>query len=304
MQRSSEWIYVPSGLSSIFQICYTGKREIIFEGAKGGGFRLKLGTRTKAIISDKNEVYINGEKVEAKTTFKVIEIFKKKFGIEENFKIIHEIEVPIGCGFGTSASGALGASFAIAELLGIKMNFCELANIAHEADILAVTGLGTVSGLASFKGSVGLIIKPGGPCVCETKQLEVDEEDILVALVFSSFEKSKVLLSEDMKKKINGLAEKLIPLIEREGNAYSLLNYSRIFAERTGLMDEELKKVCDFMLKKGFKGATQNMIGRAVHGLIDKRKMDFVEELKNKFDAKIIVSELQEENPLIKSYYY
>ncbi len=299
-KEKSDIIYVPAGLSSIFQVHYEGK-ELEKEGARGGGFRLELGSYTFAEYGENDEVFINGVKEEARTTFKVIELMRKKFSIEGKFKIYHKIELPIGCGFGTSASGALGTVFAIKNLVGLKASYCELTGIAHEADILALTGLGTVAGLASFKGKSGLLDKPGSPCFSEAKELEVDEEDVLVSLVFSRMEKAPWISSERIIKAINPVAEELLEKIKDEGTAYSLLKYSLIFAEKCGFLDDELKKISEYMIKLGFKGVGQNMIGRALHGLISYKKIDEVpKELERRFGAQVIVSNLQPENPLLK----
>jgi pantoate kinase len=300
MKERSRTVYVPAGLSSIFQICYEGNRDLELEGAKGGGFRLKLGTYTYAEISEVDEVFINGIKEEGKTSLKVIELFKKKFQINENIRLVHKIEVPIGCGFGTSGSGALGAVFAIADLFDIKAPYCELANIAHEAEILSLTGLGTVAGLSSFKGSCGLIIEAGGPCICKTKELKVDRNDVLVSIVISNIDKATVLQSEEKKKIVNALAEDLMKDID---DAYSLLDKARIFAIKAGFADNYLQYLMNFMLKIGFKGVAQNMIGKAVHGLIDKDHLEHViKELSKNLNGKIVVSELQEKNHLLDYY--
>jgi pantoate kinase len=291
----SKVIYVPAGVSSIFKIEYYKNRDLIFEGAKGGGFRIKLGTYTYAEINEKDEVIINGKKENAKTTYKVIELIKQRYHINENIRIVHRIEVPIGCGFGTSGSGSLGAVFAIADLFKIKDDYYKLASIAHEAEILALTGLGTVSGLASFKGAAGLITKEGAPGICEIKELEVKDDYLFVSVVFAPIPKDSIILSEEKKVILDRVAENLLRKIEEEGTAEALLKYSRIFAEKSGFLDDFLRSVIEKFIKLGFVDAAQNMIGKAVHGLINKEKF---EEIKEKFyelfgSYDIVISELQ-----------
>jgi len=294
--KKSNIFYFPAGVSSIFQICYEGNRELIYEGARGGGFRIKKGVYTYGEISEKDEVFINGiRENNAKTSFKVIELMKKMFGINEGIRLYHNIEIPIGSGFGSSAAGALGAAFAINDLFNLNVEKFKLAEIAHIAEILSLTGLGTVSGLFSFKGSVGLIIKEGAPGICEIKELNVDEDVIFVSINFKPIEKSSFIVSEEKKKIINEIASDLILKIQEEGTAEALLKYSRIFAERTKIADSFILNLTDYLIKLGFIGATQNMIGYGVHGLIKKEKYKMIEkELKRKFLDKIIISELQD----------
>ncbi|HLI46278.1 MAG TPA: hypothetical protein VKU94_03710, partial [Geobacterales bacterium] len=258
-KRKSRTFYVPGGLSSIFENCFEGKRSLEEEGARGGGFRLRLGTYTYAEYSDSDCVIINGNiEKNAKTTLKVIELFRQRYDIQDRFKIYHKIELPMGCGFGTSGSGALGAVFALADLCGINDSYCNLTNIAHDAEILALTGLGTVSGLGSFRGACGLIIEPGSPCNCKIKELEVDENDVLISLVFSPINKAEILISGKKRAGMNRLARELMSKIE---DAYSLLKYSRIFAEKAGFADYHLRQIMRHFLRLGFKEVAQNMIG-------------------------------------------
>lgn len=292
--KRSKVVYFPSGVSSIFKICYEGNRDLIYEGAKGGGFKIKLGSYTYSKLSEKDEVIINGKKLNAKTTFKVIELMKKIYGIKEGIKVIHEIKAPIGYGFGTSGSGALGAVFSISDLFNIKEDFNKLAQIAHKAEILASTGLGTVSGLAHFKGNVGVIIKPGAPGICEIKELEIEENVLFISIIISPISKDSIIFSEKYKNKINSLAEELIQKILEERNAEGLLKYSRIFCEKAGFADKYLIDLMDKLIKLGFIGVTQNMIGRAVHGIINKNKFEKVKKEIYKIagNLKVFVSDI------------
>ena len=47
----------------------------------------------------------------------------------------HQIEVPIGTGFGTSAGGALTAGLALKEAIGLPLTYNQIGKIAHIAEI-------------------------------------------------------------------------------------------------------------------------------------------------------------------------
>ena len=114
----------------------------------------------------------------------------------------HQIEVPIGTGFGTSAGGALTAGLALREALGLPLTYNQIGKIAHVAEIQCSTGLGTVSSL-TFSGGCVLVVEPGAPGICQIDRIPISPEYMVVA----GFFKSKYL------KKIG-----IILAAEKEGN--------------------------------------------------------------------------------------
>ena len=80
---------------------------------------------------------------------------RDKFGFG-SVKISHKIEPPIGYGFGTSGSGALGTAIALSDLFGLNLSLTQVSAFAHIAEVESVTGLGTVISLASGVGAMGL----------------------------------------------------------------------------------------------------------------------------------------------------
>ena len=108
--------FAPAAISSFFEIHDTQDDKTITDlekvGAIGGGFGLEKGvlTTVSAQEAEKNgiNVFINSKLTEqAKTTTKVIETLLNKTNTKYDVTVKHEIEVPIGTGFGTSAGGAL-----------------------------------------------------------------------------------------------------------------------------------------------------------------------------------------------------
>lgn len=268
-------VYVPSAVSSFFTfegVAEDGSfsRPMEEVGARGGGFKLVKGTHTsvEAVRAPVDEVFFDGRMVANSTTHMVLKLVRQRTGAEERFRVEHRVEVPIGAGFGTSASASMGAAVAALKALNYRATLRLAAEIAHEADIVCHTGLGTVAAIYSSSGVGGLIVQAGGPGICRVEAFMEDfEKYSLIAATFRSREKRPLLTSPDLIRKVNEVGSKTMETIMEEPTSVKMLKESRRFALQTGLGSRELDKVCDLMEEAGAIAATHNMIGEAVHCL-------------------------------------
>jgi pantoate kinase len=275
--RVSRTVYVPCGVSSFFEICDRAPDGSLLTdayriGARGGGFIIARGSKTIAKISpERDTVQINGRLAnEAKTSFKVIELMRARFRFGA-LAIEHEIEPPIGSGFGTSGSGAIGAAIAISDLFGLKLTLSQAAAFAHEAEIRSFTGLGTVISLVSGAGGFGVVSEPGSYGVGRVDAILDDYSRYsLVCATFGPIEKTFVLGDELRRTLVNNYGRETLSAILKDPSAKSLLDFSREFATKTKLASEELLDLSRKAISRGAIGATQNMIGNAIHCLVPK----------------------------------
>ena len=279
-KSTSRRIYVPSAVSSFFEICDTepdGSKisDELRIGARGGGFVIQRGNTTRALTSNLglDSVTINGKAApDARTSLKVVELLRKDYDIPI-VKISHQIEPPIGSGFGTSGSGAIGATIALSDLFDLNLTLSQASDYAHKAEIESVTGLGTVISLISGSGAMGLVTEPGSFSVGRVDSLLNNFADYtLICASFGPIEKSTVLREERMRRKVNEFGHEALKRILKDRTPESLLYNSRIFAEKTGIASSKLLKLADDAKKLGAIGATQNMIGNAVHCLVNRSK--------------------------------
>ena len=279
--KTSHAIYVPAAVSSFFEICDRNPDGSAIEdalriGSRGGGFVIKKGSITKASIVKSvktDSIAINlRETTEARTTKSTIDLMRHKFGFGP-VKISHKIEPPIGTGFGTSGSGALGAAIAISDLFHLNLSLAQVSAFAHKAEIESVTGLGTVISLASGSGAIGLVTEPGSYSFGMVDSILLDySEFVLVCACFGPIEKSSVLLQEWKRQKVNEFGRATLDALLKDPTPTNLLKYSRVFAERTGIASKELLALSDKAVELGALGASQNMIGNAVHCLIKRHQ--------------------------------
>jgi len=279
--------FAPAAISSFFEIRDTQNGKPIADlekvGAIGGGFGLEKGVTTTVTAEEaqKNsvKVFINSKPAnEAKTTKQVIETLLSKTNTKNAITVEHQIEVPVGTGFGTSAGGALTAGLALREALGLPLTYNQIGKIAHVAEIECFTGLGTVSSL-TFSGGCVLVIEPGAPGICQIDRIPISPEYMLVAGFFkSNIPKKSVLASPQKKCEINQYGEKTLEAILSKPTIENFLECCWDFSQKAGFATENIRRLVALAKKAGAIGAAQNMIGEAVHAIVHEENADSVTE--------------------------
>ena len=199
--------FSPAGISSFFEICdRTPDGKLITDpalvGARGGGFSPDKGVSTEVFIAEAEEaqvqIVINGENCpEATTTKAVVEMLTSNVSENYTITVTHQVDVPIGAGFGSSAAGALGAALVLNEALGLNLTYNQLGRIAHMAEVKCKTGLGTVGPL--LFGGCGLTLEPGAPGIARLDRLPVSSDHRLVVGTFRPYP-TKELFSNQEKR--------------------------------------------------------------------------------------------------------
>lgn len=279
--------FAPAAISSFFEIHDTQAGKPITDlekvGAIGGGFGLERGVTTTVTAkeAEKNviNVFINSKPaLKAKTTKQVVETLLGKTATKYAVTVEHQIEVPIGTGFGTSAGGALTAGLALREAIGMPLTYNQIGKIAHVAEIQCLTGLGTVSSL-TFSGGCVLVVEPGAPGVCQIDRIPISPEYMVVAGFFKSkISKDSVLNSQQKKKEINNYGKKALEAILTEPTLENFLECCWDFSQKAGFATEKICHLVESAKKAGAVGAAQNMIGEAVHAIVQEKNVNSVAE--------------------------
>jgi pantoate kinase len=269
--------FAPGAISSFFEIHNTtpdGKPITDLErvGARGGGFGLQSGVHTKVTLEDAAvnniQVFINLHPTsEAKTTENVIQRLLNQTGKNYRVTVEHQIDVPIGMGFGTSAGGALTAGLALREALALPLTYNQIGKIAHISEIKCQTGLGTVSAL-TVGGGLILVTEPGAPGICQIDRIPISPEYVIVAGFYNSKLPKTVLSSPERKVQINRYAKKTLKQILAEPSLENFLASCWDYAQKAGFATENVRQLVHLAKKAGAVGATQNMIGEVVHAAV------------------------------------
>ena len=157
--------FAPGHLTGFFQICDEAEDPLL-RGSRGAGFSIDMGVHTKVRVEpSKNEiisVVMNGRATgEAVASENVIRRMLDMAEEPQRVEVTHEIETPIGSGFGSSGGGAITIALAMNDALRLGLSYVDASRVAHLAEIECKTGLGTV--FAATQGGFGVLHKPGAP---------------------------------------------------------------------------------------------------------------------------------------------
>lgn len=239
-------------------------------GARGGGFGIQKGVTTEVHVSEAKtnnvRVYINAKDApHAETTKTVVQMLSAKVRKAYDVTVKHEIEIPIGAGFGSSAAGALSTGLALSKALGSSLTYNQIGRIAHVAEVKCKTGLGTVGPL--MLGGCIITLEPGAPGIAVIDRIPVTTDYTIVAGVFGPISTKEILSSPERRLAVNKWGKKTLEKILAESSLGNFLACCREFAEKTGFMTERVKGLLKLADKAGAIGAAQNMVGEAVHAL-------------------------------------
>ena len=176
--------------------------------------------------------------------------------------------VPVGCGFGASAAASISAVYAAAGALGLRLPRRELAYHAHVAEILRKTGLGTASVAYDATGA-GVITVPGGPGISKFLNVRVPPDTKIVTASLGPFRKSGAISNPDMVWKINKAGLVALRRVQEHPTLDMLASQGEWFSENVGLMSPEVKSLAETAISAGASHASQNMIGHAIHAIVD-----------------------------------
>jgi pantoate kinase len=269
--------FAPGAISCFFEIYNTTPHgapitDLERVGARGGGFGLQSGVNTKVTVEEaaanRVQVFINSQPtIEAKTTENVIQTMLKHTQKKFRVTVKHQIVFPIGMGFGTSAGGALTAGLALREALRLPLTGNQVGKIAHVSEIQCQTGLGTVSSL-TVGGGLILVTEPGAPGICQIDRIPISPDYVIVAGFYNSKIPKTVLSSPERKLQINRYGKKTLEAILAEPSLENFLASCWDFAQKAGFATENVRRLVHLAKKAGAVGATQNMIGEAVHAVV------------------------------------
>ena len=276
--------FCPGGITSFFEICDLDPNgQPIYDqeciGARGGGFVIDKGVSTEVSVEEAKDmqirVFINNKiRSDADTTLTVVKVILEKIDNTYHVTVKHDVEVPIGSGFGSSGAGALGTAFALCKALNLNLSYNQIGQIAHVAEVRCKTGLGTVSG--EMLGGVILTKKPGAPGYGYIDRIPFPSELRIITATYKPILTKDVLNSLEKKKLINQWGKRILDNIVADPSLENFMLESKKFALNAGFMTNRVRKLIELAETNGAVGATQNMIGEAVHALVIEDSVDDV----------------------------
>jgi pantoate kinase len=269
--------FAPCHITGVFQI-FDESVDALCIGSKGAGVSLNLGAKTSVRIKKGNgyrlRVNINNHVANsAQISEHVVDAFLSRCAGAANSEITveHQVEAPIGAGFGTSGAGALGLALALNEALGLGLSRIEAAQLAHVAEVECKTGLGTV--IAETFGGLEIRVKPGAPGVGEIKCLPIPENVVVACHVFGPLSTRKFLTDRGTRSRINRFGGDLVDELLEAPTTLNFMRLSRQFAEHVGLITQNVRGVLNAADKVGVV-CSMPMFGESVFTITDEENVE------------------------------
>lgn len=315
-------VFVPAHITGFFSI--NNNHDPLKKGSCGAGVLIDKGVITtikinkedslekekkleKKIVDklekelEKKEEYSVNVTINGQTDLKnetitkeTIKLIKKEFSLELNYDITinHEIQVPIGSGFGTSASCALGTAIGISKLLNLPLKPIETFQFAHIAEISLGSGLGDVLS----QTSEGIVIRksPGAPGIGKVLSIrELENNDFsdiyILTKTFGEIDTSSIIKDPIYVKKINNIGIAMQKKIISKPTIENFIKLSYEFSKKTGLMDKKLLNLVEELNKETI-GASMAMLGNTVFAIVKKENLNKIKNL-NEFTISKIYTE-------------
>lgn len=240
-------------------------------GSLGAGVNIRRGVTTVVSAESGGEadvtIRINGKELEAPTSMMVVNMALQRSDSRPKITIDHRCEVPIGAGFGSSGAGALSLALAINEALDLGLSKLEAAQIAHVAEVVCRTGLGTVA--AETVGGVELRLAPGAPGIGDVKQIEVQGDYVVPCLSYSPIFTESILANRERASRLADLGKIRLDEFLESPTVQNLLRVSQRFAFATGLVSRRVEQVMLEAKSKGFI-CSMAMLGESVFSIVER----------------------------------
>ena len=245
-------IFVPSHITGFFSIYQ--KNNKLLRGSMGCGVLLDKGVKT--ILSESDEegfhILINGKEDEYYETISknTIEIINQNYPLSDyllknnltGITINHEIEVPIGCGFGTSGSSCLGIALGLKEILNLPIDYTRAGQFAH----------------------LSLRTKPGSPGIGETKSIKSDY--YIVSKALGKISTASIITDPQYIKKTTSYGIEVQKKFVENPTSENFIKCSYEFSQNIGLLNNDIEDMIN-EFNEFCIGSSMAMIGNTVFGL-------------------------------------
>lgn len=298
-------VKVPHRISGFFEIVDKKNGNQINNpvqiGSRGAGFNVSGKGRTDLSFENLEKgiescctIYINDEKFDkkAETTCFIFDYIKKLIKDPVKVKIEHFFDLPVGCGYGASGSGALGTIFGLNKLFNLNLDDLENGKIAHIAEVVKKTGLGTVCG--QLGRGLCILKEPGYPCTYE--RLKSPNDLLVICGSFGKIKTKSILSDASLSSKIKRAGKIALNKLMLEPNYRNFIKVSFQFVEESEILNilhlDRIRELLNDLHKLDIIGASMNQLGQSVYIFCKKGKENKVLEVLNTYKPEILIFKL------------
>jgi pantoate kinase len=247
-----------------------------FNGSLGAGFSISKGIYTTVKVyndfSKNYKILINGvNSFDATVSKFVIEYYLKMINKPVFVSVDHESEIPIGYGLGSSGSAALSLSYALNQALKTNLSKIHAAQVAHQADFICKTGLGTV--ISEFTGGFEIRTSIGGPGIGKILKIPISSKYRAIVFCIKPISTSQLLnksLFSSEYDLLNNSGKAMIDELVKNPDIDTFLELSSDYAKKCGLRDGFCKDPILSLESLGVKSSVA-LFGHALFTIVEKK---------------------------------
>jgi pantoate kinase len=234
--------YAPGHITGFFTIHM--EESPLLSGSTGAGLCLEEGVTTEVSVEPSKVqelmVMLNGSTIESAPTCE--SVFRAMVPGVDPVKITARQTsiLPANYGYGISGAAALSLGLAINDAVGLGLSKEKVGQIAHQAEVENLTGLGDV--LAQLVGGSEVRLKPGAPGIGELKNLGFGDGFVVISSPIASFPTKRMITEERFVKRINSCGKVVMGAFLESPKMVNFMRLSRKFWENVGMMNEDVMK--------------------------------------------------------------
>jgi pantoate kinase len=263
--------YSPGHVTGFFEPQSTLKNseDELQMGSRGAGFCIENGIVTTVRLFESKcasyDVTISGHRSDRNEVSRwIIRYYLKLIDKPLHISVTHKSEIPIGFGLGASGAGALSLSYALNEALKLRMTKESAAQIAHKAEIVCKTGLGTV--MSEFSGGFDIRTEIGAPGIGSVTKIPVTNQKAIILCIAPISTKS-ILSSDKNTELFSKLGSKVMRGFLSAPTLHNFLQFSYDFSNSMHLIDSKCRVGMNRLRSAGF-GCGIALFGKTIFTLV------------------------------------
>jgi pantoate kinase len=154
--------------------------------------------------------------------------------------------------------------------LNLRLSYQEQCKIAHIAEVVNRTGLGTVCG--QINGGMGIVKEPGYPCVYD--RIKTPKNLTVICGSFGIIYTKSILIDPVLSLKINEAGKIALKRLIINPNIKTFMDTSIEFVKNTEILEilelPKVKELINDLNKLDIIGASMNQLGRSVYAICRK----------------------------------